>query len=131
MAITLVFLGKLADLAGTARREVEAPLDWSSLTEELTGGAGDMLDSGRVKIAVNGVIIPENAALSAEDGDEVARRMTAQVADVVDDRAGDLAERRVEHLQRDRDAAPFPLLLQHAGLVRVDVDRDGFEERRP
>ena len=32
MAVTLVFLGKLADLTGAAEREVAAPLDWIAYT---------------------------------------------------------------------------------------------------
>ena len=35
MAVKLVFLGKLADLAGASDQEVPAPLDWPGLLAEL------------------------------------------------------------------------------------------------
>ncbi len=72
MPIKLVFLGKLADLAGAAERAVEAPLDWASLVEALEGPLGDAVTGEKVRLAVNGVVLPEKAALYAEDGDEVA-----------------------------------------------------------
>ena len=72
MPVKLVFLGKLADLAGAPEREVDAPLDWGSLVEALEGDLGDALSSDRVKLALNGAVLPEKSALFAEDGDEVA-----------------------------------------------------------
>jgi molybdopterin synthase sulfur carrier subunit len=72
MAVKLVFLGKLADLAGAPEREVEAPLDWGSLIEELEGPLADAVTGEKVKLAVNGSVLPEKTALFAEDGDEVA-----------------------------------------------------------
>ena len=72
MPVKLVFLGKLADLAGAPEREVDAPLDWGSLVEALEGDLGDALNSDRVKLALNGAVLPEKSALFAEDGDEVA-----------------------------------------------------------
>lgn len=72
MAVRLVFLGKLADLAGASEREVEAPLDWGSLVEELEGALADAVTGDKVKLAVNGAVLSEKAALFASDGDEVA-----------------------------------------------------------
>lgn len=72
MAVRLVFLGKLADLAGASEREVEAPLDWGSLVEELEGALADAVTGDKVKLAVNGAVLAEKAALFASDGDEVA-----------------------------------------------------------
>lgn len=72
MAVRLVFLGKLADLAGASEREVEAPLDWGSLVEELEGPLADAVTGDKVKLAVNGAVLAEKAALFASDGDEVA-----------------------------------------------------------
>jgi len=72
MAVKVVFLGKLADLAGAPERDMEAPLDWGSLTEELDGPLGDAIAGGRVKVAVNGTLLADNGALFAQDGDEVA-----------------------------------------------------------
>ena len=70
--ITLVFLGKLADLAGAPEREVPAPLDWGALVEALEGDLGGALEGGKVKLAVNGAVLADKTALRAADGDEVA-----------------------------------------------------------
>ena len=72
MAVRLVFLGKLADLAGAPEREIEAPLDWGSLVEALEGDLGDALEGEKVKLAVNGTVLADKRTLMAEDGDEVA-----------------------------------------------------------
>lgn len=72
MAVKLVFLGKLADLAGTPEREVEAPLDWSALVTVLEGDLGEAMAGEKIKVAVNGKVLPEKSALAANDGDEVA-----------------------------------------------------------
>ena len=72
MSVKLVFLGKLADLAGASEREVEAPLDWSMLTEALDGDLGERVAGGTVKVAVNGTLLADKLTLFAKDGDEVA-----------------------------------------------------------
>jgi molybdopterin synthase sulfur carrier subunit len=72
VAVKLVFLGKLADLAGAPEREVAAPLDWPALAEALEGDLGDALAGEKVKVAINGKILPDKSTLAANDGDEVA-----------------------------------------------------------
>ena len=72
MAVKLVFLGRLADLAGVSEREVTAPLDWSGLLDAVQGDLGGWLASDKVKLAVNGAILADKLALQASDGDEVA-----------------------------------------------------------
>jgi molybdopterin synthase sulfur carrier subunit len=72
MSVRLVFLGKLADLAGAPEREVEAPLDWQALVDALGVELGDALAGERIKVAVNGTVLADKTALSANDGDEVA-----------------------------------------------------------
>lgn len=72
MPVKLLFLGKLADLAGALEREAEAPLDWGSLVEGLEGPLADAVTGDKVKLAVNGIVLPEKTALFAGDGDEVA-----------------------------------------------------------
>ena len=74
--------------------------------------------------------VPDDV-LGDVDRHEVARAARGGARDVVEDRPGDLAVRRVEDLQRHRDLAPLPLLLQRPRLVRVDGDRDRLEGRRP
>ncbi|MGZ3196541.1 MAG: MoaD/ThiS family protein [Croceibacterium sp.] len=72
MAVRLVFLGKLADLAGAPERAVEGPLDWTALVDELKDDLGEWLSGDKVKLAVNGALLPDKTALQANDGDEVA-----------------------------------------------------------
>lgn len=72
MAVRLVFLGKLADLAGAPEREFAAPLDWAGLVEALAGDLGDWVAGDKLKLAVNGSVLADKTALQAKDGDEVA-----------------------------------------------------------
>ncbi|HSQ96087.1 MAG TPA: MoaD/ThiS family protein [Croceibacterium sp.] len=72
MTVRLVFLGKLADLAGAPERAVEGPLDWTALVDELKDDLGEWLSGDKVKLAVNGSVLADKAALQANDGDEVA-----------------------------------------------------------
>ena len=72
MAVTLVFLGKLADLAGAPERDVAAPLDWQGLLEALPGPLGEATKGDMVKLALNGAVLADKTALAAGDGDEVA-----------------------------------------------------------
>ena len=72
MTVRLVFLGKLADLAGVTERAIEAPLDWQGLIDELHGPLLDAVMQDRTRIAVNGALLADKAALQAVAGDEVA-----------------------------------------------------------
>lgn len=72
MAVRLVFLGKLADLAGAPEAEVAAPLDWAGLVEALRDELAEWLAGDKLKLAVNGAVLADKTALQAEDGDEVA-----------------------------------------------------------
>ena len=72
MAVTLVFLGKLADLAGAPEKKVAGPLDWPALLDALPGPLGDAARGERVKLALNGSVLADKAGLLAQDGDEVA-----------------------------------------------------------
>ena len=69
--------------------------------------------------------------LGHEDDDEVARAVPPHAPDVVDDRAGDLPVRGVEHPQRHGQVARLPLLLQPLRLLRVDPDRERLDDGRP
>jgi len=74
--ITVVLLGKLADLAGapalTLPAPSSAPLDWdgviAALPPALAAAAGDP----RNRVAVNGVLLADKADLQADAGDEIA-----------------------------------------------------------
>lgn len=72
MAVTLVFLGKLADLAGAPEKEVAGPLDWQGLLQALSGPLGEATAGDKVKLALNGAVLADKTALAASDGDEVA-----------------------------------------------------------
>ena len=72
MALTLVFLGKLADLAGAPEKQVEGPLDWDGLLAALPGPLSEAARQDRTRIAVNGELLSDKVTLSASDGDEIA-----------------------------------------------------------
>ena len=72
MAITLVFLGKLADIAGAGERQVDAPLDWGSLVEGLEVDLAEAIEGDKVRLALNGTVLADKRTLDASDGDEVA-----------------------------------------------------------
>lgn len=67
----LVFLGRLEDLAGGAEREVRG----GALAEVLAGLESDLasaLTADRIRLALNGTLIADRAALVLDDGDELA-----------------------------------------------------------
>lgn len=72
MAVKLVFLGRLADLAGESAQELSAPLDWSGLLAQLAPELGDAVADAKVRIAIDGAILPDKAQLSAVEGSEIA-----------------------------------------------------------
>lgn len=72
MAIKLVFLGKIADLAGEPERDVAGPLNWAGLLTVLEPALATEIASQRIKLAVNGAVLADKATLSALDGDEIA-----------------------------------------------------------
>lgn len=72
MAVKLVFLGRLADLADAPDKEVAGPLDWPGLLGQLHGALGAAAQEARVRLAVNGALLPDKTALAASDGDEIA-----------------------------------------------------------
>ena len=72
MAVTIVFLGPLRDMAGEPEREVAAPLDWAGLLEAVDPQIAEQLQQDRVNIACAGKVLADKTALQAQDGDEVA-----------------------------------------------------------
>lgn len=72
MTVRLVFLGKLADLAGASEIDVAGPLDWEGLIAALPGSLGEAAKGDKVRLAVNGAVLSDKSALAAEDGDEIA-----------------------------------------------------------
>ena len=72
MSVRILFLGPLADLAGTQEREVAAPLDWAGLLAAAGSEVAAQLDDARVHVACGGKVLAEKTVLDARDGDEVA-----------------------------------------------------------
>lgn len=72
MAVKLVFLGKLADLAGAPELELSAPLDWKGLIEALDAHFAAEVEGHKVRIAINGEVLGDKFSLKAGDGDEIA-----------------------------------------------------------
>jgi len=72
VTVRLVFLGKLADLAGASEIDVAGPLDWEGLIAALPGSLGEAAKGDKVRLAVNGAVLSDKSALAAEDGDEIA-----------------------------------------------------------
>lgn len=72
MAVTILFLGPLADVAGEESREVRAPLDWEGLLEIVGPQVAAQLREERVNIACAGRVLADRTQLAARDGDEVA-----------------------------------------------------------
>ena len=72
MAVTVIFIGKLADLAGQGEREVAAPLTWGVIGDALGADIAAAARDDRTKIAVNGQLLADKTMLNAGDGDEVA-----------------------------------------------------------
>jgi molybdopterin synthase sulfur carrier subunit len=70
--VTVVILGKLADLAGAPSLQMAAPLDWTGLKAALPEALSAALDDPRNRVAVNGALIADKAGLQAGDGDEIA-----------------------------------------------------------
>lgn len=72
MAVTIVFLGKLADLAGTDEISAAAPLDWAGLLAALPDSVAASAAGDSTKLALNGALLADKADLTAGEGDEIA-----------------------------------------------------------
>ncbi len=72
MTLRLVFLGRLEDAAGEAERDVLHVPGYAQLLAELETGLVAALADPRIKLAVNGEIVTDRAALVLADGDELA-----------------------------------------------------------
>jgi molybdopterin synthase sulfur carrier subunit len=76
--VKLVFLGKLADLAGQGECTLAAPdgLDWPALCARLEGHGGgelrDAVESDETKVAVDGVLATDKSAIRAGESSEIA-----------------------------------------------------------
>ena len=74
MALKLIFLGKLADLAGAAERELllASPLNWGGLVSQFDEVLRGEVCCEKVRVALNGSVLRDKSDLLAGEGDEVA-----------------------------------------------------------
>jgi sulfur-carrier protein len=72
VAITLVFLGRLADEAGSAQREVPVAASLDMVLAGLEPELAQALSDPRIRLARNGALIAESQGLALADGDELA-----------------------------------------------------------
>ena len=70
--ITVVLLGKLADLAGAPTLSLAGPLDWAGLLAALPSVLAEAIDDPRNRVALNGALMADKATLQAGAGDEIA-----------------------------------------------------------
>lgn len=70
--ITVVLLGKLADIGGAPTLTLPAPLNWDGVMAALPPALAQAADDPRNRVAVNGALLAEKAALQADSGDEIA-----------------------------------------------------------
>ena len=68
----MVLLGKLADLGGAPALSLAGPLDWAGLKAALSDILAEAIDDPRVRVAVNGALLADKAALQAGEDDEIA-----------------------------------------------------------
>lgn len=73
---TILLFGKLADLAGAPSLAMPLPLiaelDWEGLKAALPPQLAEAVDDPRVRVAVNGALVPNKTKLQANAGDEIA-----------------------------------------------------------
>lgn len=72
MAVRILFLGPLRDLAGCEEMTADAPLDWVGLLALVGKDVAEVLAEDRVHVACAGRVLASKAELLARDGDEVA-----------------------------------------------------------
>lgn len=70
--VGIIFLGKLADLAGTSAMELAGPLDWQGLVDGLPAGLVSAAHDPRNRVALNGALLADKMQLAAGEGDEIA-----------------------------------------------------------
>lgn len=72
MAVRIVFLGPLRDIAVEDSLWATAPLDWAGLLDAVGPEVSRELQSKRVHVACAGKVLSDKTALHAQDGEEIA-----------------------------------------------------------
>ena len=71
MAVTLVFLGRLEDLAGGPERQVPVGA-LAAVIAGLEPNLAEAVSAPRIRVAVNGALVVAGKSLVLAEGDEVA-----------------------------------------------------------
>jgi molybdopterin synthase sulfur carrier subunit len=72
LSLTLVFLGRLEDVAGTGKRSIPLQPCVDAVLESLEPELGQALRTSKVKLAVNGILLRDTDAPVLREGDEIA-----------------------------------------------------------
>lgn len=72
MAVRLVFLGRLEDVAGAAELSLPGPFTYGTLIGRLPHALAEAVSQERIRLALNGMIVARDAALEIAEGDELA-----------------------------------------------------------
>ena len=72
MGLKLVFLGRLADVAGVGEQVLPLVASLGEVLAVLAPELAIALSDERIRIAVNGALISRDASPSLADGDEIA-----------------------------------------------------------
>ena len=70
--LTLIFLGRLEDIAGGAEKQVPAVGSIAEVIAALEPDLAAALRQDRVRLAVNGALVSDRAGHTLRDGDEIA-----------------------------------------------------------
>ncbi len=72
MAVRILLLGPLRDLAERQEIETNGPLDWPGLLEAVGPQVAAKLADEKVNVACAGKVLTDRTSLVARDGEEVA-----------------------------------------------------------
>ena len=72
MGLKLLFLGRLEDAAGAAERDIAVFSTLDALLAALEAPLAEALRADRVRLALNGALVPDARELTLADGDELA-----------------------------------------------------------
>jgi molybdopterin synthase sulfur carrier subunit len=72
MAVKLVFLGRLEDVAGAGERDVAGGVSLDALLNSLEPELAAALRGPKIKLAINGALVVDRTGVTLKDGEELA-----------------------------------------------------------